>query len=199
MVMTGRRTSTEPLVFFPDATKACKQGCGAAVSLAEKLSWLWVGRKSHRRRRRELYWVNHQCCIFFDSKEFREALPLPEPFHVMVCLLFLNLCCINITEWPPENVFTNDKEVQGLFLFYLSIYLFICLFHLLHTASWPHLVWLWIKKYVIILYSTESFSWLLVANVLRKRARNEISEWRETCKHCNLRVELTEAADFWSK
>lgn len=74
--------------FLMPPRKARKQCYGAAVSLAEKLLWLWVGRKSHRRRRRELHRVNHQCCIFFNSKEFTEALPLPEPFYVMVCLLF---------------------------------------------------------------------------------------------------------------
>lgn len=77
----------------------------------------------------------------------------------------LNLYCISITEWPPENVFINDEEVQGLFLIYLF-----------HTASESHLVWQLVnwKVYCATLKVSPGYWWLMSwGREPRTRSQNE--------------------------
>lgn len=76
MVMTGRRTSTEQLGFFPTTTKkASKQRHGAALSLAEKLFWLWVWKEKPQER--EGVTLSESSVVYFlwQQSEFKEALP----------------------------------------------------------------------------------------------------------------------------
>lgn len=77
MVMTGRRTSTEQLGFFPNTTKkASKQRHRAALSLAEKFFWLWVW-KEKPQKEREGVTLSESSVVYFlwQQSEFKEALP----------------------------------------------------------------------------------------------------------------------------
>lgn len=118
--MTGRRTSTKPLVFFPNTTKKDMWAVVWSCCLTSREAFLALSLEGEATGGDGVSYSERIISVVFSLTEFREALPLPKPFHVMVLSSFLLICAVSALQNGHLKMFSGvtKKRRVRLFLFF---------------------------------------------------------------------------------